>query len=436
MTPEQLLEQLRTSGDRLPGAPALGAAREAALAQFRRTGFPTRKLEDWRYTDISLIAGAAYDLIGGVGPADGESSIDSLLATARLDRDAIAVVLAPDGSCVGRGTDRLPAGIEIMTLAQSLERFEPVLPASALAVRPFAALNAAFASYGARVQIDADTQTSEPLHLLIGHPMEPDRGYQPQIVVSLGSNARADIVLHWLGDSPSAAWVNGVTKIELGAGSRLNLTRTQNYGPHQLHTELLDALVEADACLQLTCVDLGGRMARNDICVRLTAPGACCDLAGIACAADQQHIDNHISVEHLASHTSSEQAFRSIVGDYSRSVFSGKVVVAEGTRGISANQASDNLLLAETGEIDAKPELEINADDVKCSHGATVGELDESHLFYLRSRGIPAAAARGLLTVGFANEILARAGRSDLAQLVTEKFGLELPGDANWRLDP
>ena len=315
-----------------------------------------------------------------------------------------------------------------MTLSESLERFEPALPTSALAERPFAALNAAFASYGARIEIAAATEANEPIHLLIGPSTQSDRGYQPQIVVTLGPNARAEIVLHWLGQPESSAWINSVMKIELDEGSQLNLTRTQTYGRQQLHTELLDVSVAADARFRLTSVDLGGRVTRNDICVRLIAPGACCDLAGITFAANQQHVDNHISVEHLASHTSSEQTFRSIVGDRGRSVFSGKVVVSKGTHGISANQASDNLLLADTGEIDAKPELEINADDVKCSHGATVGELDESQLFYLRSRGIPAAAARGLLTIGFANELLERAGRSDLAQRVTEKFGLELPG--------
>jgi Fe-S cluster assembly protein SufD len=150
------------------------------------------------------------------------------------------------------------------------------------------------------------------------------------------------------------------------------------------------------------------------------------------CAA-QQHVDNHIAVEHLASHTVSEQTFRSIVGAHGRGVFNGKVVVHEGTKGISANQASDNLLLDDTGEIDTKPELEIHTDDVKCSHGATVGELDEVQLFYLKTRGIADAAARGLLTLGFANEILQRLDAPGLAELVVAKFGLALPDDPTWR---
>ena len=151
-----------------------------------------------------------------------------------------------------------------------------------------------------------------------------------------------------------------------------------------------------DAKIELGYIDLGGKLVRNDVQVNLAKPGAHCDLFGVFMAGEGQHVDNHIRVDHTAPRTISRETFRGIIGDRGRGVFNGKVVVHKDAQQIDATQSSDNLLLSDRGEINTKPELEIYADDVKCSHGATVGQLDEDQLFYMRSRGVDEATARGL----------------------------------------
>jgi Fe-S cluster assembly protein SufD len=432
MTPDDVLATYRDHAAALPGGSRVTAEREAALARFAELGYPTRKLEDWRYTDLAAIAGGEFDLFP-TRAAQPAPDIEDALARAGLAHDAAALVFV-DGTLVGqRHTQNFGDGIEILSLPESLDRYGATIEAAALSSRALGALNVALAHAGAHLRIAANADLRNCLHLIFVNRAARPVGIQPQLAVELAANARAQLALHFVGDGPAASWTNMLTKITLATGAQLTVQRVQTYDSAQLHTELVDAELAAAAALSWVGADLGGKLVRNDVRVRLAGPGAACNIAGIALCAAQQHVDNHIAVEHLASHTVSEQTFRSIVGAHGRGVFNGKVVVHEGTKGISANQASDNLLLDDTGEIDTKPELEIHTDDVKCSHGATVGELDEVQLFYLKTRGIADAAARGLLTLGFANEILQRLDAPGLAELVVAKFGLALPDDPTWR---
>ena len=366
------------------------------------------------------------------GKEPNRANLSELLQAADLDPDTAALVFVDGQLVADQVTGRVGDGVEILTLAESLDRFGTAVPGSALEGQPLAALNVAFAGHGASLRIAAHCEPSQTIHLVFADNSTEQQALQPQVIIDLARQARANVVVHFLGRADSSSWTNVLTKIALDAGSHLELRRIQRHGPEQLHTEMLDVAIGADANFRFTTIDLGGRLVRNDICVRLQAPGASCDLGGIVLASNRQHIDNHVAVEHLASNTKSEQIFRSIVGDHGRGIFNGKVVVHKGTKGISANQSSDNLLLAATGEVDTKPELEIHTDDVKCSHGATIGELDESQLFYLQARGIAASAARGLLTLGFANHILERARQPQLSQRVAATFGLELPDNPEW----
>ena len=161
-------------------------------------------------------------------------------------------------------------------------------------------------------------------------------------------------------------------------------------------------------------------------------PGCACDVSGVFIAAQGQHVDNHTRIDHIAPHTTSDEAFRGIVGERGRGVFNGKVVVHRGAQGTDARQSSDNLLLSERSEVDTKPELEIYTDDVKCAHGATVGELDAGQLFYLRSRGIDEETARGLLVFAFANELLRRIDVPQLRDRVVSAVAGNLPDYRNW----
>jgi Fe-S cluster assembly protein SufD len=173
-------------------------------------------------------------------------------------------------------------------------------------------------------------------------------------------------------------------------------------------------------------VDLGGRLVRNDVEVKLRERGASLDLYGLLLAGEGQHVDDHTRIDHIAPDTRSTEAFRGVIGRRGRGVFNGKVVVHRGAHGIDAHQTSDNLLLSDQAEIDTKPELEIYADDVKCSHGSTVGELDAEHLFYLRARGIDEADAREMLTTAFAATVLERIVAEDVRASVADKVGARL----------
>ena len=428
MTPEQLDTVLRSRLAELPGAPTFDAsAREAAFASFAATGFPSRKHERWRYTDLAPIANGRFKMLEQPQP-DAAASPEALLAQAGL-ADGRAAVVFVDGALAYQSTDDwLEAGsLELMGVAQSLQTFGSPLGGCDLTVWPLAALNVAFARDGLHVAARSGAQPAEPLHVLFASTAREPRATHPQLTVRLEAQATLTLIVHHLSEPASENWTNVLVSAELAAGARLDLHRVQSCGPEHLQTELLHAKLGPEAHLELTSVDLGSRLVRNDVVVRLDETGASCELAGLATPVDAQHVDNHVSVEHRASDTTSNQIFRIIAAEHGRGVFNGRVAVGKGTRGISASQSSDNLLLDASAEIDTKPELEINADDVRCSHGATVGEIDESQLFYLRARGIGESDARGLLTLAFADRILDRVPGASLKRSIAEKFGVTLP---------
>jgi Fe-S cluster assembly protein SufD len=249
---------------------------------------------------------------------------------------------------------------------------------------------------------------------------------QPRIVVELGRGAELTLVQHIVDAADTDGWLNVVTEIALGEDSRLEFYRLEEHGLRHAHTSLLAVDLAARASASLGFFDLGGRLVRNDIDVKLREPGAALDLYGLLLAGEGQHVDDHTRIDHIAPDTRSSEAFRGVIGKRGRGVFNGKVVVHRGARGIDARQTSDNLLLSDQAEIDAKPELEIYSDDVKCSHGSTVGELDAEHLFYLRSRGIDEAAAREILTTAFAATVLERIAAKDVRASVADKVGARL----------
>jgi Fe-S cluster assembly protein SufD len=287
-------------------------------------------------------------------------------------------------------------------------------------------LNTAFVRQGALIEIAAATHVTAPLHLLF---VGSGRGApQPRVVIKLAANASAVVVQHFVDTERAVSgWLNLVTDAVLAADSRLTFYRLQAHGAGQFHTSLLRARLGRDARLTAGQVDHGGKLVRSDIDVTLAESGAHAELFGVVLAGGEQHIDNHVRVDHIAPRTTSVETFRAIAGDRAHAVFSGKVVVRPNAQQIDARKNSDNLLLSNKAEIDTKPELEIYADDVKCSHGATVGELDEDHLFYLRARGIGAEEARSLLTFAFAQTILERIDLPELRERAGRAISRQLP---------
>lgn len=432
MTQAFFQSQFRARILELPGTDAMRAARQKAMSSFNSTGYPTRKWESWRYTDLTPIATAEYNPIPALPSADATSQARQLVDELGLADNTRSIVFIDGHRSDSFGPLLATHELKILDLH---ETGEPVMRSSVSTTyegRPLAALNTAFAVGGIYLHVAADTAIGAPLHLIFIASNQPSVAQQPRVVINLEPGAQLQVVQHFIGSASSASWTNAVTQITQGTGSTLRLYRLQDQSDTQLHTELLTGELADDSSLELGYVDLGGSLVRNDAQIDLTGPGARCNLFGLFVANEGQHIDNHIRIDHRSPRTVSQQAFKSIIGDRGRGVFNGKVIVHKNAQKIDAQQSSDNLLLSERGEIDTKPELEIYADDVKCTHGATVGQLDEEQLFYLRARGIDNKTSRGLLTFAFANEILSRLQIPELREHVTRKILSRLPGQQQW----
>jgi Fe-S cluster assembly protein SufD len=422
-----LEQELDDKVSRLPGAERGAALRRTALARFGEIGVPTPRRENWRYTDLKRVAAGSFEFAPS---APGRQSLDAarvLLATRALDEGALRLVFL-DGHEVPE-LSRLPEGPELQ-VASLATAWETVQSESfdriPVETHPLASLNTAFGQGGAWIRVPARARPVETLHLVFIASERSGLAPQPRILVELGEGAALNVVEHWLGDGDRPGWINSVSQLTLAAGSALSLYRVQEHGASQTHTALVSADVGARAALQIGFVDLGGRLVRNDIEVKLTAPGATVDLFGALLAAGDQHVDDHTRIDHLAPETRSDESFRGIIGHRGHGVFNGKVVVHRGAQKTDARQSNDNLLLADQAEIDTKPELEIYADDVKCSHGSTVGELDAEQLFYLRARGVAETQARELLTIAFANAVLERIPLPELRTAIAERVTARL----------
>lgn len=411
--------------DKLPSPGKLAQQRSDALAAFRDHGLPYSSNEDWRYTDISSLdtAGLSFELPEN----DAEPTIDFL----PLDTDRIVFVNGHVVDSLTSVQEAHASGVSILgtdwsTLADGFPLNSDILE------HPLGQLNTATAQHGVFIQTAPDQDRSRTINIVLMHSGNAALALQPRIVLDLGERSTTRVVIHSVSDATAAGWSNAVIEIRQAAGSNLELLHLQEHDLSQTHTLLLSDTLDRDANATIACFDLGAKLARNDIAIKLNGPGSNVQAFGAFLPTQSQHIDTHVSVDHAAAHTNSSAVFRGIAGKASRGVFNGKVIVRPDAQKIAAEQRSDNLLLAADAEIDTKPELEIYADDVKCSHGATVGELDEQHLFYLQSRGIDAAAARALLTYAFAQAIVEHIGDAALRDALGARIAARLPAHERW----
>ena len=393
------------------GEPAfVRAARAAAIGRFAALGFPTPALEDWKYTSVEPIAARAF------GAAPATSNGLTAAAAERLGHGLggtrlvfVNGRLRPDLS-----DSRLEAGVR----AGSLERLlaedpgavEPYLGRIAdLERRAFPALNAALAPDGAVVLVPRGTVVAEPIHLIfVALPGAERTVSHPRNLLVAGEGSEVTVVESYVGAGAAAAWHNPLTEIVLEAGARVRHLRLQRQGADELHTSAVAAEVGRDATFASHVVTTGGSLTRNDLDVMLAAPGAECSLDGLYLLAGSQHLDNHTHIDHAKPHGTSRELYKGVLSGASRGVFNGRIRVRKDAQKTDARQTNRNLLLSDSALVDTKPELEIFADDVKCTHGATIGQLDEASLFYLRSRGLSADAGRSLLIHAFAVEVIDR----------------------------
>ena len=421
-------ERFDADAPALPGSgtPWLDAARRASLAAFEARGFPGPREEDWKYTRVSAIekrdfaaapqADAVPDLAGLRLPGD-EAAAELVFLDGRLRGD-----LSRRGS--------LPDGVLLEGLAEALTRgdgtLEPYLSGSEHP-HAFLALNAAFAGEGVVLRVPADTALEAPVHLLFVSTGRADHIAHPRVVIECAAGSRATVVESFVAAGDSAYLNNAVTQATVGPGATLAHYKLQRESDSAYHVSTLAVQQQAGSRFESHSMSLGAALARHDINVAFGGEDASCVLNGLYVGRGRQHVDYHTRIDHAVPRCVSEEDYRGVLGGRSRGVFNGRVYVHPHAQQTDASQSNRNLLLSRDAEVDTKPQLEIYANDVKCAHGATVGQLDERMVFYLRSRGLEESAARALLTYGFARDLVDRMEIPALREVVSAALLESLP---------
>ncbi|NCA69669.1 MAG: Fe-S cluster assembly protein SufD [Sphingobacteriia bacterium] len=416
----------------LPGAALdwLESQRHQALARVRAHGIPSSKEEAWRYTSLKGLLEQGFSAAAERPPLPTLEALHPLLVPG-LDSHRVVLVngcYIPELSALGP----LPLGVRIGGLRSLLASEPDALRDRLNGIAEghqsfFAALNTAGLDDGLVVMMEPDTRLDRPLeliHLAVG--MDAPRVAQPRHWVALDEGAQARLIERYVSLDQSLYCTNSVLEIALGRDALLEHDRIQSESPNAFHIAGLYLHQETGSRYHGVNIGLGGRWARTEIYARLAGMHAECDLQGLYLAGDRQLMDYHLDVDHAVPACVSREGFKGILYGKGRAVFDGRVVVAKEAQKSDAAMSNHNLMLSESAEIDTKPQLEINADDVKCSHGTTVGQLEPEMLFYLRSRGIAAPAARRMLCLGFAEEVIASLHAESVREQISEQVGQRL----------
>jgi len=396
--------------------------RAESLARFADQGFPNTKQEEWRYTRITPMAEVPFQL--------------GCPATTPVTRSAIEDKASPVFACSlyvfvdGRFEPALSAlatrtDVHVESLRALDAAIEPPLGSLVdTKQHPFAALSTALLDDGAVLRVPKGAQVTDPLHLVfVATGSREPRATQPRLFIDASENSRVQVIQDFVSLSDDVGLTNGVSEIRVGAGAQVDLVTIQRENAGSFHFSNVSARLGRDARFSHHNLTLGGRLVRNDLEVVLEEEGADCTLNGLFIGAGEQVIDNHTLLDHAVPHGTSRQLYKGILGGRSRGVFRGRVIVRPNAQKTVAYQSNPNLLLTTGARVDSKPQLEIYADDVKCGHGSSIGQLDQDAIFYLRTRAISEPRARQLLTRGFAQQILAALPVAALTEGLHEPLG-------------
>lgn len=402
------------------GISSLVEKRNQGIQQFEATGLPGVRDEDWRYTNIRALKSNAYELSTGL-PNDLSNIVLPASNNARLV--FVNGYFAESLS----NTAGLAEGITFTSMANALETHGEILADKLGTSLPedqhgFTTLNTAFFNDGYALLLAPNTVSKDPIEVLFvtdNASSENGAAVMRNIVIA-GANSQCTIVERFVGTDGQVYLNNSLSEVFASDNAHLDHYKIQQESDAAFHVGGVFIKQDKHAQISNHNLSLGGLLTRNDIHSTLLGEGGHVEMNGLVLGVGRQLVDNHTQVNHLVPNCTSDEYYKTILDDHSRSIFRGRIIVAQDAQLTNADQQNNNLLLSKHAEADCKPQLEIYADDVKCSHGATVGQLDPASLFYLRSRGIDQASANGLLTFAFANEVIERIKVDSIRQEMTE----------------
>ena len=397
--------------------------RQDAARRFAELGFPTTRDEDWRFTNVSPIARTQFSAAPSDLSAWGEGQLEQRLVQYE---GGPRLVFINGRYSPGLSSPKLPRGIHATPLREANGAVEAHLARyAAYQDRAFVALNTANFEDGACIEIPKGTVVEEPIHLVfLATGGDVPVIAHPRSLVVIGPDSQATVVESYIGHG-AKYFTNAVTEIVAGDHSVVDHYKLQEEDERSFHVATLQVQLGRDANFSTHSISLGGSLVRNDINAVL-AEGTEATANGLYLASGSQHVDNHTMIDHARPHGTSHELYKGILEGRSAAVFNGKIIVRPGAQKTDAKQTNKNLVLSEDATINSKPELQIHADDVRCTHGATIGQLDQEAIFYLQSRGIGKEQARDLLTFAFARDIIDRVKvgsvRARLEQILLERL--------------
>ena len=424
-----LAEQARFAQGRGAASPQwLRDLRARGVARFQALGFPTVRQEDWRFTNVAPLTETAFRL-GEAAP----TNASQLAARVSIPAAGARLVIlngrfAPELSQV----DGLPKGVVVGSLARHLAGDAPEaahlgqVPWEQL---PFVALNTAFLDDGAFIAVPANTVVEQPIQVVVINGGAGKTMAHPRSLIVVGANSQVRVAQTFLGAAGECHFTNTVTEVSLGDNATLDLVTDQRETDTAFHVAAVLVHQQRSSTFRLRTVILGGKLLRNDVLAVLAGEGAHCALDGCYLVDGERLVDNHTTIDHATPHCTSHELYKGILDGRARAVFNGRIIVREDAQKTDAKQTNRALLLSDEAMINSNPQLEIFADDVKCTHGAAIGQLDEEALFYLRARGLTLKDARDMLIHAYAGEVLEKISIEWLRQQLERELFVQLDRD-------
>ena len=386
--------------------------RQEAFSKFLEMGLPTKKWEDWQFTNLSSISKGKFRLSEVQDTPKGDIDIS------QYEINDLETIVIYNGH-YQETMSSIPDGVQLLSGLDFLEKtnWEFKSPETS----PFNLLNTAFMDSGMSIVVDSNVEVEKPIRMLFISSGLESLMVTPRFHIDLGESSSLTFIEHHVGDSKSF-FQNESVFLSLGQNAQLNHIRIQSNSVSTANIANLDLNQDADSQYSFFQFAEGSKLGRLNICAKLKGEGANCIINGLAFSNGTQHLDHHIITDHQVPHCTSSQNIKSVLQDKSSGVFNGRTIVRKDAQKTDSNQSNKNLLLSKNTLMNSNPQLEIYADDVKCAHGSSTGALDEDALFYLRSRGLDLLSAKALLVRGFATELLDKVKHDGIRDFITDRF--------------